>query len=1070
MINLHQHSWYSCLDGLGSPENIVLKAKKQGVTFTAITDHASISCYPDFKKACDKHNINLILGCEFYIVENIAKNKGEKRHHLTVWAKNWNGVQSIIKQLSIANKQFYYRPRLSFEQILNFKDCFIGTACCFGLLAHDLHDSLYLSLLDKYKDDVYLEIMPHVVDIDGVDLQKISNNRAFELKKKYGGKFLLTNDAHYVNKEDSIVHRNLLCTQYRKKIDDFEGWGEEFYIKDLNQMAMAGTKVGFTQEIMMEGVKSARKLAGQVEIKKPSFQVALPAVHGCYKNDEKEFQSIIIKGWNEKIQGIVSDDKVKAYHDRLIFEISVIKKMDFVEYFVIVQDIVNFAKKNKILVGVGRGSSGGSLVCYLMGITQVDPIKFGLFFERFLNPNRLELPDIDVDFQDDRRREVFDYISSKYGQDKTAFINAFSSLSVKSAFRDICSSHGINHFVTNNLSKQIEDQDSFDIIADLVNFKNKNTEIVDISKKLDGVIRQTSIHPCGIVISNKPLNACCVLERRLTAGKEVFVSNWDKRQIENFGMLKVDILGLSTLTILNIAKELILKRTGKSIIFNNIPLDDKLTLKMLQDGDTTGIFQFEGHGMKDLLKAIKPKNFMEVALITALHRPGSLESGETDKYKKISQGKLKESYLTPMLEPILKETKGILVYQEQIMQIFHKLGNFTLAESDQMRKIIGKKLGTEEFEKHRNHFAQGCLKNNINNDVSEHLFDLMVKFSGYGFNKSHAVAYTIISWQCAYLKAHYPCEFLAAALCIVKDDKKVDIVLEAKSKGMGFKQPDINISTDKFELHGIDIIYPLSTIKGVGSVAVKTILNARENGEFKTLEDFESRIVKRSCNKRVINNLKMAGAFESLDIKEEDNEIRHKNFCNYISGYVDFPEIKLSSFDIKESVNFIENVIVPCAKKKDKKPVTPQILEKYLGVMVINNITVKQRSITGGTHGQKLSSLFIKNGIKTEWLYYTSYLKCKTKMKTCLNKCYEHIKQEIKLATPKLIICFSTDAVSLFEKNGKMKNLSGKIKYCEEYDCYVMFSYSPQYCLYKGGELEDKFNKNIENLAKVIKE
>jgi len=1075
-VHLHVHSHFSPLDGLGKPHEIVKKAKEQGSSAIAITDHASISCFPDFQKACSEHDVSLILGCEFYVVDRVAPpEKGEpkeNRYHLTVWAKSWQGVKSIMKQLSLANHQFYYRPRLSFEQILDFEDCFIGTACCFGVLSHDHYGGVYQSLIEKYKGDLFLEIMPHVVKLDDesdVDSQAIVNHRAIELKAKYGGNLLLTNDAHYVNRSDAEIHRNLLCAQYRKKIQDFSGWGDAFYMRSFEEMVKAALEIKLSPSQIEEGVKNTSLIASQCHIEKPKFQVTLPSI---YESDNDAFTQIIVDGWNEKINGVI--DNIGPYFDRMTHEIKIIKEMDFIRYFLIVHDVVTWARGRGIQIGPGRGSAGGSLVCYLMEITQVDPIRFGLYFERFLNPARISMPDIDIDFQDSRRHEVFEYVSEKYGKDKTAFVNTFSVLSGKSAFRDVCRSHGIDSFQVNNLSKQIDDSESFDSVPELISFKERHPEIVSISEKLDGTIRQVGRHACAQIVSSHPLNEVCALERRKDGDREVFVTNWDKRQSESFGLLKMDFLGLSTLTLFSHAKELIRKRTGTYIDFVKIPLDDDKTLKLFQRGETVGVFQFEGDSMRGLLKSICPDDFMEVALATALYRPGSLESGQTERYVKISKGEVEESYLTEELRLILKETKGVMVYQEQIIQIFNVLGGFTLAESDQMRKIIGKKLGEDEFEAHREHFINGCIDNGIDEKIADQIFTDMVKFSGYGFNKSHSVEYTMISWWAAYLKVHYPIEFMAAALSISgSDTNTANLILEAKRLDIKILPPDINTSGN---MYGVDrddnIRYPLSAIKGVGKKAVSVILDDREsNGPFNDFDDFKDRVPKRQCNKRVAEALVRAGAFESLGVIEGDSKIRIKNFFELISGYAEIPSIELKedSARVKECVDFVEQYEA-CSSEIGKSCVIPSIFENYSGVMIINGFTKKQRSVTGGKHNAELFSILKKNGIKENQIYYTSPFKCASTRKKCQSKCPEMLKKEIEIAKPKLIICFAIDAIPVFEKGGKMANLNGKFLYNSEFDCYVLFSYSPQYAFYKSGDVEEKFIKIMEMAGKMIGE
>lgn len=720
-----------------------------------------------------------------------------------------------------------------------------------------------------------------------------------------------------------------------------------------------------------------------------------------------------------------------------------------------------------------HNSSAGSLVCYLMDIVQVDPLRFGLYFERFLNPDRVEMPDIDVDFQDDRRGEVFEYVRKKYGDDKTAFINTFGRVTVKSAFRDVARAYKVPNLKINALSKQIEDVGSFDTEPELIGFKDDYPEVVEQATKLDGTIRQVGCHACGFVISSQPLEEVCVLERRKRPGGEVFVTNWDKRESESFGLLKVDILGLTTLSVLNHARNLIFERHGKTVDFTGIPLDDQDTIALFQNAETAGVFQFEGGGMRSLLKNIQPATFREIMDCTALYRPGSLQSGQTQQYVDIARGEAKAMYKTEMLKPILQGTNGQLVYQEQIMQIFNQLGNFTWAQSDKMRKIIGKKLGKDEFNKHKEHFVSGCAENGIKEMVAVQLFDDMAEFASYSFNLSHAVSYTLISFWAAYLKVHCPVEFFAASLSHAGDDGIEILINDMRRFDIQIDIPDINISGQYYQIDGAgNIRYPLSAIKGVGAKAVETILEGRKGGPFDSLEDFWNRINKRACNKRVVERLIEAGALESIGFKEIDPAKRSKNFIELIAGYNELSKIKLENkkIDTKGVVDYIEEC-ENCAKEKGRgddfilphlaKPLRPNI-------MVINNKIKRQNHLLSGKVGQYLLDRLKKSGVEKGDVYVTGAMKCQTTFRECEINSYEAIKQEIKLVKPGLIICFVGDLVAMFEPKGKMAKLHGQIKYNSEFDTYVLFSYSPQYAFFQPDKAKELFESAMDKVALVI--
>ncbi|NCD11295.1 MAG: DNA polymerase III subunit alpha, partial [Epsilonproteobacteria bacterium] len=702
-VHFHTHSHYSVLDGLGRPTEMVKRAVEIGSPALAISDHGSISSMPELFRVCKEEKIKPIIGVEFYVVDDIEPNKDEKRFHLTVWAKNWNGVKSIMSKLTIANEQFYRRPRISFAQSLTFEDCCIGTACSFGILAHPNIVKLLPMFVRKYGDDFYLEMMPF-----NLKEQHFVNNMVLSLLKSYPFNVIATNDSHYIRKEDAKVHDALLAIQTNSSLNNpnrFKFDGDCFYMKSGDEMYEAFLKNNpyIPVEIVEKAISETVSLSEKCNIDLPEFPINLPSPYD--EDDEVVFSNKIKIGWGNKQKYIekFKTHSTEEYLNRVMFEIDVIKKKGFIRYFLVVEDMITWARNNGIMVGPARGSAAGSLVCWLMGITQVDPLRWDLYFERFLDVEREDYPDIDIDFQDDQRQRVFDYVRLKYGYDKTAQITTFGFLKPKSAFRDVCRVYDKDMATVNHLSKKIEDVSAFEEDPEVSAFRIKNPEIVSTTKSLCGTIRSQGCHAAGIVVSSRPLTDVCVVEKR--SGSDV--CNWDKRECENFGLIKIDALGLSTLSVLSRASDLIENRTGVRVDFNEIDLEDERVLKLFQDGKTTGVFQFEGKQMRQLLMSVNPKNFRGVTDCTALYRPGSLESGQTEKYVSIARGEEYEKYAFPELEPILKDTHGVMVFQEQIMQIFNKIGGFTWAEANKMRKIIGKKLGPGEFEKHRDHFVSG---------------------------------------------------------------------------------------------------------------------------------------------------------------------------------------------------------------------------------------------------------------------------------------------------------------------------------------------------------------------------
>jgi len=1071
----HTHSMYSVLDGLSSVESIVARAKGMGAKVAVITDHASISAMPELMAKSKEAGIKPVIGCEFYVADQVAGDnmKGMTRYHLSVWAKNWAGVESIMAQLTMANEQFYRRPLLTFDQALQFKDCMIGTACTFGILSHPEYQEIAGKFSAVYGDDLYLEIMPHRVVLDGetVDRQQVVNERAIELSSQNGWQLLATNDSHYTNKEDAETHKVLLAVQYGKTLAEFGGWGDGegvFYMRTIPEMIEAFKALGYVPAEAISGSMVASvHMADKVCIELPKFDVHLPDVH---VDDAGFAQRILADGWKEKINGKVGD-QAKVYHARLIYELDVIKRMGFLKYFLMVDDIIRWSREQGIMVGPGRGSAAGSLVCYLMGITQLDPIKHGLYFERFLNPERVNLPDIDVDFQDDRRQEVFEYIVTKYGQECVGQINTFGVMTIKSAFRDVSRVHGINNMQVNILSKQIEDEESFDKVPELSAFAIANPAVIKFTKKLAGTIRQVGVHACGISISSRPLKEVCAVERRKDG---VMVSCWDMRNCEKFGLLKMDILGLTTLSILEHARKLVRDGYGTDIVYTEIPLDDPKTMDMFSKGECAGVFQFEGAQMQELLRNLQANDFKTITATTALYRPGPLQAGLTDQFVKISQGRDYESYACPQLEPILSSTKSIMIYQEQIMRIFSDLGGFTWAQADQMRKIIGKKLGKDEFDKHRDNFVAGCEKNGIPVTVSDSLFSDMAEFASYSFNLAHAAAYTMISLWCMYLKAHYPSEFIAAYMsCVKSEDSQGNMVAEAKRLGVPVERPDINRSTDKYVLEDGKVLAPLGAIKGVGEKAVASILEGRKDGVFLSVEDMKARVYRRVVTVRVIDILERAGAFESLGVKEYNDEQREKNYAELLPMLNEVPALSLDRDPLEEEYfGAIIKQVDDLAAASGKKPLHAEHGTKPV-IMAIN-MPVKGEVKLLKNRGTKLfQSSLADFGITMKSIYYTSVLKevldtpAKAPKKS-LAAGLEIVKQEVVAVNPKLIICFATNAIPLFIPDGKIGKLNGKVVYNKTYDCYVMFSFSPQYAAYKTEEIGGMFEANMGKIYEMF--
>lgn len=1088
-VHLHTHSHYSLLDGIISPKEVVERAIELGHSAVAITDHGSMSAMPELFKYTEGTNIKPIVGCEFYVAEEIDKKI--KRYHFNVFAKNWDGVKVMMAKLTKAWQQFNRKPIIYVDEMFEFDNCIVTSACAGGIFCMGDYLSVAKKLKDKYGDDFYVEIMPHVVnDVKaGCDIQKVYNMKCADVSRKLNVKPIFTIDAHYLCKEDNVTHDIFLCLQRGAKFNNQNRWkfsGDSYYMCDFQDAKkMVQKNLGYLSDDFKKDLfKNTVTLADKVNIQKPKFDIHLPVpfdtsgVKDVDSECDRIFGIKITKGYDKFIVGKV--DNNEEYLGRLKHEIGIIKKLKLIRYFLIVEDIINWAESNGIEVGPGRGSAGGSLVCYLMGITKVDPIKYGLFFERFLNPNRADMADIDVDFQSSRRSEVFDYIREKYGEDKTAQIGTYTYLSPKSAFRDVCSVFDYPSLQTNILSKMIEDADSFESVPELINFANSNQRVMKYSGKLNGKIRHTGKHACGMVISSHPIDEVGVTEIR----NETPTIAYDKKVCEEMGLLKMDVLALSSLDIIAEAKRLIRKHRGFDVDIYSLPLDDEATFNEFKKGKGVGVFQFEKTGVQKLLREVQPETIEDLAAITALYRPGPLTAMVDDdhtiveKYVRIAQKKEHEKYIHSSLEKILGETNALVVYQEQVMGVFAILGGFTMAEADEMRKIIGRKMDEKEFEPHKIKFIEGCYKNGVEKDVSAKLFEEIKKFAGYAFNKSHSVEYAYLGYLSMYLKVHYPIEFMTAVLTYsTKDDLRKNFIFEAERLGCVVHMPQINNSTNKFEIIDGEIVAPLSSIKGVGGRAVEEIVKAREEkGIFLNRKDFVDKVYKRVVNVRVQRVLYESGCFEIFGERIEDPEEYEKKKMELIDVYIRVPRLTQGSrLDIDGLYSLMTDVDF-CSKNKQRALMPPVFDEKSQPeFMVINKPQKKEAKHLTQTGTMHLVDTLVSEEIPLDKMYYTSYNKCihgeSVMADYCKNNCLEFLKKEILAVKPKVILLFDYKLAYLFghDKKAKAADVNGVIVYSREYDAYVICGYTPQYAYYSDDEtIAGSLPYNLKLLKKIM--
>jgi DNA polymerase-3 subunit alpha len=866
------------------------KAGALGMDSVAVTDHGNMFGAVQFFAQAAKTGIKPILGCEVYVAPGARQERApspdrrQKASHLILLVMNNEGYKNLSRLVTLGHLEgFYYHPRVDMDLLKEFNGGLIAlSACLKGNIPYLINSGRiedakqkaieFASIFDKER--FYLEVqanmLPEQIKVNRV-LKEISHEQSIPL--------VATNDCHYLNREDSEAQDVLLCIQTGKSVDDpkrLKFSTEELFFKSREEMESALGGEDYT-EALDNTMQIARRCNYEMEFgqyKYPVFKVP----------DKRSLNDILAeeaqKGLEKRLaqkedeEGSISSDLIKEYEERLGFEIDTINKMGFAGYFLIVADFIQYARASDIPVGPGRGSAAGSLVAYCLNITNVDPIKYGLLFERFLNPQRISMPDIDIDFCMNGRDEVIKYVSEKYGPENVVQIITFGTMKARGAIRDVGRGLNIPYGEVDKIAKLVPEGPKVRLetaIEDEPELKRmeKGSEnemkLLKIAQSLEGLARHASTHASGVVISDKPLVEYLPLFKG--TNNEV-MTQFTMDQIEKLGLIKFDFLGLKTLTVIKHTLRLIEESSGEKIDIEKIPLDDVATYRLCQEGKTTGVFQLESSGMKDLLRRLKPEIFDDLVALVALYRPGPLGSNMVDEFIKGKHGKVKIRYMLRQLEPILKETYGVILYQEQVMKIAQVLANYTLAEADELRKAIGKKKH-QELANHKARFLEGAEKNGVNQQKAERIFDLIEKFGGYGFNKSHSVAYTVIAYQTAYLKAHFPVQFMAALLTqdMGNQDKTIKNIAECREMGIRILPPDLNESQADFAVVEGGIRFGLAAVKNVGLKAVDSIIEERNlDGPFKDLLDFCKRVDGSKVNRRVLEGLIQCGAYDFTGI------------------------------------------------------------------------------------------------------------------------------------------------------------------------------------------------------------
>lgn len=890
-VPLHLHTEYSLLDGALKIKELAELASQYKMPAVAITDHGNLFGAVEFYKKVSAAGIKPIIGCEVYVAPNSRLEKErsdspEASYHFILLAKDETGYKNLVNLVSKAYIDgFYYKPRIDKELLKQYNSGLIGLTSC---LKGEVPSYLQRGSTDKaraialeYKEILGQENFYFEIQNNDLPEQNNLNKKLVELAKELQISLVATNDCHYLKKTDAKAHDILLCIQTGKTVNDVNRLkfsSDGFYFKSPDEMKH------FFKEIP-EAILNTRSIAEKCNLDFRLGATLLPK----YTLESGVSPELFLEeraraGLLEKF----ASNPTEVYVERLKKELEIIRKMGYSSYFLIVWDFIRHAREKGIPVGPGRGSAAGSLVSYCLGITSLDPMKYGLLFERFLNPERINMPDIDVDFCKDRRGEVISYVAEKYGQDHVAQIITFGTMAAKAAIRDVgraldmpyAEVDKIAKLVPNTLNITIDDALRLEPqIQSLYDTNPKIKELLDIAKRLEGLCRHASTHAAGVVISPKPLTDYAPLYKNPTDGS--ITTQFDMNSIESIGLLKFDFLGLKTLTILEKALNY-MKANGVDLLLNNIPLEDKKTYDLLTSGQTTGIFQLESAGMREILIKMQPNRFEDLIALVALYRPGPIGSGMIDDFIKRKRGQTSVKYELPQLKEILDETYGVILYQEQVMRIANKLANFTLGQADILRKAMGKKK-PEEMENLKETFIKGAVENKISEKKAIRIFDLMALFAEYGFNKSHSAAYAYLAYYTAYLKTHYPVEFMAANLSADMDntDKIVHLISECRKTSINVLPPDINQSGQEFKIIGNSIRFGLAAVKGVGAAAIESILDSKEkSGSFSSIEDFFSKIDPRKVNKKVIESLIKAGSFDSLGITRANAMLFAHNILN----------------------------------------------------------------------------------------------------------------------------------------------------------------------------------------------
>ncbi|NLL19587.1 MAG: DNA polymerase III subunit alpha [Clostridia bacterium] len=874
-VHLHVHTEYSLLDGACRIKPLVAAAKNFGMPAIAITDHGSMYGVIDFYKECRKAGIKPIIGCEVYCAVRTRHDREPQKdnimYHLTLLARNPEGYSNLLKLVSLAQIEgFYYKPRIDWELLEKYHQ---GLIVLSGCLAGEIPQLLVngqkqqaIQVANRFREllgseHFYLEIQNH-----GLREQQYLNEELVRMARELNLPLVATNDVHYIAKAHATVHDILLCIQTGKTLADEDRMrfdSDEFYLKPREEMEKLFPRNA-------AAIDNTLAIAEACNVEFAFGQLHLPDYQVPEGFDVDTYLEFLCQEGVRKRYGTIDD----TIRQRLDYELETIRQMGYSGYFLIVWDMIRFARDRGIYVGPGRGSAAGSLVAYCLGITDIDPLKYGLLFERFLNPERVSMPDIDTDFCFERRGEVIEYLSAKYGQEHVSQIITFGTMAAKAVIRDVGRAMNVPLAEVDKLAKLVPGELGISLeraleispeFREAAQQDEKHRQLVEVAKAIEGMPRHASTHAAGVVIAKEPLVNYLPLQKTTEDG---IATQFPMQTVEELGLLKMDLLGLRTLTVIGDTVNLVQKTLDPRFDLRDLPLDDEETYQLLSRGDTIGVFQLESSGMRAILKSMKPERFEDIIALVALYRPGPLGSGMVDDFIARKHGKKPVTYTHPALEPILKDTYGVILYQEQVMRIASDLAGFSLGQADLLRRAMGKKQ-PEIIAAQKESFLAGAKDNGVDLKIAEEIFELIAYFAGYGFNKSHSAAYAMLAYQTAYLKAHYPVQFMASLLSsVVANTDKVTLYMEeCRRLGIEVLPPDVNESQISFTALAGRIRFGLAAVKNVGLGAIESIIEARQTGPFQSLDDFCERVDLRAVNRRVLESLIAGGAFSSLGLK-----------------------------------------------------------------------------------------------------------------------------------------------------------------------------------------------------------